>query len=183
MMGRWTVCAALGNSPLAMGGQMQPPTNNETRTIRGDRVGKQGALRLGVSTVLLDEGGANVLLTRRRDNGMWCLPGGMVDPGESVSETCAREMREETGLVVRVKRLVGVYSDPDLLIVYPDGNRSQVVVLCLQVDHVGGELQLSDETTDIRFVPVDEALGMELFHGHAGHLRDALQGQLTAFIR
>jgi ADP-ribose pyrophosphatase YjhB (NUDIX family) len=160
-----------------------PSTENITRIVHGKRVGAQGKLRLGVSVVLLDESKANVLLTQRSDNGLWCLPGGMVDAGESVSETCEREMLEETGLVVRVRRLVGVYSDPDALIVYPDGNRFHVVVLCFEAERLGGELVLSDETTDIRFFPVDEALGMDLFHGHAGHLQDALDGRHAPLIR
>jgi 8-oxo-dGTP pyrophosphatase MutT (NUDIX family) len=162
---------------------MQPSTGNTTHILHGTRIGAQGKIRLGVSVVLRDGSGANVLLTRRSDNGLWCLPGGMVDPGESVSETCEREMLEETGLTVRVSRLVGVYSDPDMLIVYPDGNRLQVVVLCFAAERLGGELGLSDETTGIRFFPVEDAVRMDLFHGHAGHLRDALTGQAAPFIR
>jgi 8-oxo-dGTP pyrophosphatase MutT (NUDIX family) len=158
-------------------------TGTETRVVHGPRVGRQATIRLGVSLVLFDDGGAKVLLTQRSDNGRWCLPGGMMDPGESICETCEREMREETGLVVQVKRLVGVYSDPDMLIVYPDGNQFHVVVLCFQVERLGGELSLSDETTGIRFFPVEEAIAMDLFHGHAGHLRDALAGQSAAVIR
>ena len=162
---------------------MQPSAGNQTRVVHGERIGAQGKLRLGVSAILLHESGANVLLTQRSDNGQWCLPGGMLDPGESISETCEREMLEETGLVVRVKRLVGVYSNADLLTVYPDGNRSQVVVLCFEVERLDGQVALSDETTAIRFFPVEEAVGMDLFHGHAGHLRDALAGQPLPFMR
>lgn len=162
---------------------MQPSTDKTTQIVHGERAGARGKIRLGVSIVLLDESGANVLLTERSDNGFWCLPGGMVDPGESVSETCAREMLEETGLSVRARRLVGVYSNPDSLTIYPDGNQLQVVVLCFEAERLSGELVLSDETTGIRFFPVEEAVGMDLFHGHAGHLRDALAGQPSPFIR
>jgi ADP-ribose pyrophosphatase YjhB (NUDIX family) len=123
------------------------------------------------------------LLTRRADNGQWCLPGGMVTPGESVKEACEREVWEETFLKVRVLRLTGVYSNPDRLTVYPDGNKAFVIVLGFEVEKIGGELGISEETTDARFFPVPEAIEMDLFHGHAEQIRDAVPENTAAFIR
>ncbi len=154
-----------------------------TEILHGRRIGRQGAVRLGCSAVLLNPDRTEVLLTRRQDNGQWCLPGGRVDPGESVEEACVREVREETGLKVRVIRLVGVYSDPDQLFVYPDGNRAHIIVLCFEVELLGGEPTLSSETLAVDYFPVERALEMELFHGHGQHLQDALAGQEAAFIR
>jgi 8-oxo-dGTP pyrophosphatase MutT (NUDIX family) len=52
-----------------------------------------------------------IVLIRRRDNGRWGLPGGMVDWGEDIPTTVRRELAEETGLdLVKIRRLVGVYS-------------------------------------------------------------------------
>ena len=154
-----------------------------TEIIRGDRIGKQGKLRLGCSAVLFDADRTKVLLTRRTDNGQWCLPGGMVESGESVAEACEREVFEETRLKVRVARLTGIYSDPNQVIVYPDGNKNHVVVLNFEVELLSGELGLSNETTEARFFPTSEAVKMDLFHGHAEHIRDALTGKESAFIR
>ena len=53
-----------------------------------------------------------VLLQKRADNGCWGLPGGRVDIGESVEQGAVREVLEETGINVTVKRLIGIYSDP-----------------------------------------------------------------------
>jgi len=89
-----------------------------TKVIRGERIGKNGRIRLGCSATIFNESREKVLLTKRTDNGLWCLPGGGVDPGESVEETVIREVQEETGLTVRVLRLIGVYSDPNWLVVY-----------------------------------------------------------------
>jgi ADP-ribose pyrophosphatase YjhB (NUDIX family) len=163
---------------------MQPSsTNNPTTVLYGDRISRQGKLRLGCSAVLFDNNRQMVLLTRRKDNGQWCLPGGMIDPGESVAEGCEREVFEETGLEVRVIRLTGVYSNPHRLTIYPDGNKACVIVIVFEVDKIGGKLGISDETTDAQYFPVAEAVVMDLFHGHAEQINDALAGNVSAFIR
>lgn len=56
-------------------------------------------------------------------NGQWCVPGGYMESGESVTEACVREVFEETRLRVEVKGLVGVYTSPHYLLEYPDGHR------------------------------------------------------------
>jgi 8-oxo-dGTP pyrophosphatase MutT (NUDIX family) len=93
-----------------------------SQVLYGPRLGKEGKLRVGCSATIFDSKREKVLLTQRTDNGRWCLPGGMMESGESVAEACEREVWEETGLHVRITRLIGVYSDPDQLVVYPDGN-------------------------------------------------------------
>jgi hypothetical protein len=82
-----------------------------------------------------------------------------------------------------VKRLTGVYSLPNIVIVYPDGNTIQVISLNFLVEKIGGELGLSGETTEARFMLVSEAVQMNLFHSHAERIRDAVSGQVEAFIK
>jgi ADP-ribose pyrophosphatase YjhB (NUDIX family) len=149
----------------------------------GKRSQRQVELRLGCSAVLFDTAREKILLTRRADNGLWCLPGGMIEAGESVSEGCTREVLEETGLEVRVTRLTGVYSDPHHLITYPDGNRVHVVVLNFEVEHLGGVPGLSAETTEITWFPIKEAMDLPLFHNHSEHIRDALARDSAVSIK
>ena len=102
----------------------------------GDRIGKEGVLRIGASALIFDDSREKVLMTQREDNSRWCLPGGGMDPGESAAETCVREVLEETGLVVRVTRLVGIYTTPDILIEYRDGNKIQPVTFSFEAETV-----------------------------------------------
>ena len=104
----------------------------------GERIGKQGVLRPGASALIFDEAREKFLLTRREDNGRWCLPGGGMDPGESVAEACVREVLEETGLEVRVTKLVGIYTSPDLLVEFADWTVCQPVAFRFEVEITGG---------------------------------------------
>ena len=119
------------------------------RVVYGERVGKLGRLAVRCSATILDPTKQRVLLICRADNGRWAVPGGYMEPGESVAEACAREVREETGLHVRVGRLIAVYSTPHKLLEYPDGNRYQLVVLHFVAEPIGGVLGAGDETTEI----------------------------------
>ena len=66
----------------------------------GERIGRTAQLKLGCAAIIPDDTGKHIVLTRRTDNGRWCLPGGAMDPGESLEECCRREVWEETGLIV-----------------------------------------------------------------------------------
>ena len=153
-----------------------------TQVVYGERLGKQGKLRLGCSAAIFDEHG-RILLTRRADNGQWCLPGGRMESGESAAEACEREVLEETGLRVRVRRLVGVYSHPDQLVIYPDGNKAHIVALHFVADVIGGELGLSNETIDFGYFTMDEIQSMELLGRHKERVSDTLENYPEALIK
>ena len=153
-----------------------------TQVLYGPRLGKEGKIRLGCSAAILDEDG-RILLTRRTDNGQWCLPGGRMESGESVAEACEREVFEETGLNVRVKRLVGVYGHPDQLVVYPDGNKAHVVALHFEAEITGGELGLSNETTDFGYFTLEEIDGLEMLGRHKERIIDTMANQSETFIK
>jgi ADP-ribose pyrophosphatase YjhB (NUDIX family) len=99
-----------------------------------------------------------------------------MEAGESVAEACEREVWEETGLTVRVKRLLGVYSNPDQLVIYPDGNKAFFVVLNFEVEKVSGELGLSNETTAFGYYTLEEMRSMPMHGQHLSRVKDALLG-------
>ncbi len=154
-----------------------------TQVIYGDHIGKEGELRLGSCAVIFDETHTRVLLTRRKDNGLWCLPGGKMESGESIQECCQREVREETGLEVRPVRLIGVYSNRDQLVIYPDGNRVQIVVLSFEAEILHGQPALSDETTDFGYFSLDQIKDMPMHGRHHERVVDALEGGSLPIVR
>jgi len=74
--------------------------------IHGERSASLAGWPVGCSAGILDPTGNKILLVRRVDNGRWAVPGGYMEPGESAAEASAREVLEETGLQVRVGRLI-----------------------------------------------------------------------------
>ena len=153
------------------------------KIITGHRIGQNGIIRVGCSAVVFDPQGQKILLTRREDNNQWCLPGGGMEPGESASETCIREVEEETGLKVKIKRLIGVYTIPDELVVYRDGNKIQLVALCFEAEIVGGELRLSCETTEYGYFSYQEIQELDLLFNHRQRIKDAYSQETMTFIR
>jgi len=153
------------------------------RIIRGERVGKQGRLAVGCSAAVFGPMKQKILLVRRADNGRWSVPGGYMEPGESVTEACAREVLEETGVRVRVGQLVAVYNSPHILLEYPDGNRLQLVVLHFAAQPVGGTLCTSEETTEVGYFFRADIERMDVGDFDRQRIDDAFAAQAAAFVR
>jgi len=110
-----------------------------------------------------------ILLVQERSDERWCMPGGWADVGERPSESVEREVREESGLTVVARKVVGVY----------DANRSgvpveffhafKVVFLC---EIIGGETRASEETLAAEFFAFDELPPLSPERTHERHLAD-----------
>lgn len=139
-------------------------------------------IRPGVAAVIITADG--VLLQRRDDNGKWGLPGGGVEPGESVRVAIVREVREETGLEVEPLRLIGVYSDPvnHQIITYPDGNVIHYVSTVFECAIRGGTLACGEESLELGFFAPD-ALPADTMAISRIRIVDALARQVEAFVR
>ncbi len=154
-----------------------------TQVIYGDRISKGAELRIGSCAVIFDETRTKVLLTKRADNSLWCLPGGKMDSGETIEECCQREVLEETRLEVRLERLIGVYSNRDQLVIYPDGHKVQIIVLSFEAKIIGGEIDLSEETTEFGYFSMDEIESMPMHGRHKERIEDALLNQTIPIFR
>ena len=106
-----------------------------------------------------------------------------MDAGESAVEACVREAMEETGLEVRVTKLVGIYTSPDVIIEYADGDLCQAVGMTFVAKVIGGELRLSDETTDYGYFTVDFLNNMDLMEYHLEQIQDAIKNLPEAIMK
>lgn len=125
-----------------------------------------------IITLLPDD---RIVLIRRSDNGLWSLPGGIVDWGEDLPSAIRRELVEETGLeLTRIRRLVGVYSAPDR------DPRMHSICVVVEVEATGTlNPQDVDEVTDIRAFELSNLPKEKLSHDHSQQLQDYFDGKTT----
>ena len=126
----------------------------ELRTL----VGSRPIIMVGTGVLLLRQN--EVLLQRRKDNGLWSLPGGSLEPGESLEEAARREVLEETGLAAGQLNLFGVYSGKDQFFQYPNGDQIYDVCVVYSTSDFHGEMLAEDgEVLELRFFALDELPG------------------------
>ena len=106
-----------------------------------------------------------------------------MEPGESVSECCVREVLEETGLVVVVRELIGVYSSPNYVTEYVDGNRKQGVDLIFATQIIGGDLRVTEETTNVAYFSKKEMKSIDIMGLMKERISDAFLSRPASLIR
>ena len=126
---------------------------------------------MGAAAVITDAEGRVLLVRHTYGRFNWDLPGGASDPGESVTETAVREVREEVGLIVRPERLTGIY--------YKAENDSHHLVFRCAVEE-GSPIPSSEEISACEFFPPD-SLPRPISDFTARRIKDALEdGPLPA---
>lgn len=136
--------------------------------------------QVGANVAVFNDAG-QVLLTRRQDNGLWCLPGGHTDMGERLDQTAKREAQEETGLRIHLERLVGLYSS-----YYPPGTFGKdspargILVALFRARPIGGALALNPEVTEFGWFHPDD-LPEDIIPPHVQRVRDAA-GETQAVV-
>ncbi|MGL5075723.1 MAG: NUDIX hydrolase [Waterburya sp.] len=116
-----------------------------------------------------------IVLIQRSDSGKWGLPGGMIDWGEDIPNAACRELEEETGLkLIKIKRLRGVYSDPQR------DPRIHSISILLEVE-AEGEFNVKDklEVLQVKAFTKDELPLGNLSHDHDRQLQDYFKDAVT----
>ena len=149
----------------------------------GDRVTRMPeVVHVAASGIVYNDRG-EILLEKRADNGWWGLPGGHIDVGESVEQAAVREIWEETGIRARVRRLVGIYSDPQYNVI---GAYSDIlihfVVLIFECEYLSGDLRVSEESTEIGYFPARNLPAKTLLCDVQA-ITDALENRIQPFVR
>jgi len=139
---------------------------------------KANSIVVAVTVFVLDDRG-RVLLIKRTDNDLWALPGGAQDFGEYIAETAARETREEAGVEIEVCDVVGIYTNPNHVVEYSNGEVRQQFSICFRARYVSGEPTPSDESSEVRWFARDEldalnihpSMRLRIDHGFENRLR------------
>ncbi|WP_086561405.1 NUDIX hydrolase [Streptomyces africanus] len=139
------------------------------------------SLVVAASAVVTDDQG-RILLQRRRDNDLWALPGGGMDMSDSLPGCAIREVKEETGYDIEITGLVGTYTDPRHVMAYSDGEVRRQFNICFRARIVGGELTISDESTEARFVDPSELDALPMHHTQRLRLRHFLENRPAPYL-
>jgi 8-oxo-dGTP diphosphatase len=115
------------------------PASEYVKNLRA-RVGHDLIMFPTVSAIVLNDRG-EILLGQRSDNHQWSVVAGMMDPGEQPADALVREVREETGVEVKIERLAGVALHE---VVYGNGDRCHMVNTWFRCRAVGGEARVND---------------------------------------
>lgn len=132
------------------------------------------SLVVATSAVVTDDDG-RILLQRRADSGNWAMPGGGMEITESLTDSVIREVKEETGYDVQVTGLVGTYTDPRHIIAYTDGEVRRQFNICYTARIIAGELAISSESTEIRFVDPSDIPALPMHHTQQLRIRHYLE--------
>ena len=114
-------------------------------------------------------GGKIVLVRRGRDpeKGKLALPGGFVEPDETIEQACLRELKEETGLDARIVGEIGVFSSPER------DPRGTISIALFAI--ASGKPEPGDDASAVLFLGPDEALRSGLAFDHSEILRAGLE--------
>jgi 8-oxo-dGTP pyrophosphatase MutT (NUDIX family) len=121
-----------------------------------EKVGHDLLVLPSAAVAILDEQ-MRLLLCLHADKNIWVAPGGLIEPGEQPADAAIRETWEETGLIVELTDLLGVYGGPELVIDYPNGDKASYIGTIFRGRIVGGRIQADgDEILDVRYFTREE---------------------------
>lgn len=121
---------------------------------------KANSIVVAVSAFIQD-GEGRILMIRRTDNDLYSIPGGQVEPGETLTQAAIREVKEETGVEIDIMGLIGLYSNPNHIIAYDNGEVRQEFSICFRARPIGGAIRTSGESSEVQWVG-DELVALNI---------------------
>lgn len=115
-----------------------------------------------------------LLMLHRKDNKKWTMPGGTMEFGESMADCALREVKEESGLNVVIKDIIGTYTDPNIRVSYSDGEVRQEFTIVYYGEVQGYNVSLDEESSNYVWVSFDEVLKLPLADSQRRRLVDVI---------
>jgi 8-oxo-dGTP pyrophosphatase MutT (NUDIX family) len=147
-------------------------------------VGDDELLQIPSVSVALRDSDDRVLMARHSEGNVWLLPGGAVEPGEVPADAAVREMWEETGSVVRLTGLVGIFGGSDFIVHYRNGHRTSYVMAVFEAVVDGGCPKPDlHEVHELRYVSEVESRSLPMARWVPEVLQAVFRGQARGSFR
>ncbi|OOC02041.1 NUDIX hydrolase [Amycolatopsis azurea] len=142
---------------------------------------KANSIAVAVSAFIQDDEG-RILMIRRTDNDLYSIPGGQLELGETLSQAAVREVREETGIECEVTGVIGLYSNPNHVIAYDDGEVRQEFSICFRASWLQGDLRTSAESKEALWVPIENLKSLTIHPSIMLRIEHALSDSLPVYF-
>lgn len=154
---------------------------SRTDYFRDPNAPSPNSIKVAVSAFVQDSDG-RILMIHRTDNDLYSIPGGGLEAGETVTEAVVREVHEETGIDVHVTSLIGIFSNPDHVIAYDDGEVRQEFSICFRADPIGGQARTSSESKVVAWVAPTDLAKLDIHPSITLRIERGLQGTNTPYF-
>ena len=142
---------------------------------------KANSIQPAVSAFVQNENGL-ILMIRRTDNDKYAIPGGQQEVGETLTETAVRETKEETGIDIEVTSLIGLYSNPNHIIAYDDGEVRQEFSICFKARPTGGKVKTSAESKEVEWVHLGKLDQLDIHPSIRLRISHALDNKISPYF-
>lgn len=142
---------------------------------------KANSIAVAVSAFIQDDEG-RILMIRRTDNDLYSIPGGQLELGETLAQAAVREVHEETGIECEVTGVVGLYSNPNHVIAYDDGEVRQEFSICFRATATGGDLRTSSESKEVFWIDPSDVDGLNVHLSIQLRLRHAMEKRSAPYF-
>lgn len=147
-------------------------------------VGDDEVLQIPSVSVAVRNVDGRVLMARHSEGGVWLLPGGAVEPGEAPADAAVREMWEETGAIVRLTGLVGIFGGTDYIVHYRNGHRTSYVMAVFEAVLDGNSPKPDGpEVLELRYASEVESRSLPLARWVPEVLQAVFRGQTGGIFR
>ena len=164
---------------VEMTGEQLTWLNEKMKTIRTDyyhcdNAPSVNSIKPAAAVAILNEE-REILLLKRKDNQKWTMPGGTMEFGESLTDCALREVKEESGLSVTIKDIIGTYTDPNIRIAYSDGEVRQEFTIVYYGETQSQDVILDSESSLFQWVPIEHVHEVPMADSQKKRISDVIE--------
>ncbi len=152
---------------------------NKLKTIRKDynneeNMPKANSLKPATAVAILDKSKEHILMLKRADSGNWTLPGGTLELNESLTDCAIREVKEETGLNIKIVDIIGTYTNPNVRTEYSDGEVRREFTIVYYGVCTDNDVKIDEESTEYNWIKFEDVKNYPIATSQITRIQDVI---------